>query len=372
MAVPNIKFKTDENPEFFLEVTKKVNSYFRENNISKYANFSMVAKTVFMVLLYFVPFAVLIFGNLTTFWPIFGTWVLMGFGVSGIGLSIMHDANHGAYSTNKFVNSTLGFLINFLGAYHVNWRIQHNILHHSFTNVDGFDEDITNPVMRFSPDQKRKWIFKFQAYYAPFFYAIMTIFWALAKDYMRLVNYAKNGLLKKQGLSLNRALINITFHKIWYIAITIVLPIMVLPIPWWQTLIGFFTMHFIAGMILALIFQPAHVIEETAFFVPDMKGSVENNWAIHQMRTTSNFAHGSTFFSWFIGGLNYQVEHHLFPNICHVHYKKLSPIVKEVAEKHNVPYNQQKTWLSALVSHFTMLNQLGTGAYDKKKMAAAA
>jgi linoleoyl-CoA desaturase len=370
MSIPVVKFNAQDKPEFFLEVTKRVNSYFKENNISKYANLNMKVKTVFMLLLYFIPFGILLLGNQTTFWPIFGLWVIMGFGVSGIGLSIMHDANHGAYSTNKIINSTLGFLINFLGAYHVNWRIQHNVLHHSFTNVDGYDEDITNPVMRFSPDQKRKSIFRFQAFYAPFFYAIMTIYWAFAKDYVRLVNYAKNGLLKKQGLSLNRALINITFHKIWYTALTVVLPIMVLPIPWWQTLIGFFAMHFIAGLVLALIFQPAHVVQETDFFVPDNKGTVENNWAIHQMKTTSNFAHGSIFFSWYIGGLNYQIEHHLFPHICHIHYKNLSPIVKEVAKKYNIPYHQQKTFLSALISHFSTLNQLGNGSYDKKMAAA--
>lgn len=370
MAIPNIKFNTDNNPDFFLEVTKRVNSYFKENNISKYANLNMKLKTTFMLLLYFIPFGILLSGSVTSLWPILGLWVAMGFGVSGIGLSIMHDANHGAYSTNKYVNSVLGFLINFLGAYHVNWRIQHNVLHHSFTNVDGYDEDITNPVMRFSPDQKRKKIFKFQAFYAPFFYAIMTIYWSIAKDFVRLVNYAKNGLLKRQGLTLSQAMTHIIFHKIWYLAITLVLPIIILPIAWWQTLIGFFIMHFIAGMVLALIFQPAHVVEETNFFIPNQSGSVENSWAIHQMKTTSNFAHGSIFFSWYIGGLNYQIEHHLFPNICHIHYKNISPIVKEVAEKHGIPYHQHKTFLGALISHFSMLNALGTGSYDKKLAAA--
>ncbi len=370
MPIPNIKFNTDNNPDFFLEVTKRVNSYFKENNISKYANLNMKLKTIFMLLLYFIPFGILLSGSVTSLWPILGLWVVMGFGVSGIGLSIMHDANHGAYSTNKYVNSTLGFLINFLGAYHVNWRIQHNVLHHSFTNMDGYDEDITNPVMRFSPDQKRKSIFKFQAFYAPFFYAIMTIYWSVAKDFVRLVAYGKNGLLKRQGLTLSQAMTHIIFHKIWYLAITLVLPIIILPIVWWQTLIGFFIMHFIAGMVLALIFQPAHVVEGTDFFIPNQNGSVENSWAIHQMKTTSNFAHGSIFFSWYIGGLNYQIEHHLFPNICHVHYRKISPIVREIAEKYNIPYHQHKTFLGALISHFTLLNQLGTGIYDKKMNAA--
>jgi fatty acid desaturase len=87
----------------------------------------------------------------------------MGFGMAGIGLAIMHDANHGAYSNNKKVNDAVGFTLTFVGGYRLNWIIQHNVLHHSFTNVEGFDEDIHQKgVMRFSPKQGRKGFFKFQ------------------------------------------------------------------------------------------------------------------------------------------------------------------------------------------------------------------
>ena len=125
-------------------------------------------------------------------------------------------------------------------------------------------------------------------------------------------------------------------------------------------------MHFISGLILAFIFQLAHVIEETNFYETDQNGSVENNWAIHQLRTTANFANDNRLFSWLIGGLNFQVEHHLFPNICHVHYRKISVIVQETAREYNLPYHQHKTIAGALKSHFTLLNQLGTGKYDLK------
>ena len=123
-------------------------------------------------------------------------------------------------------------------------------------------------------------------------------------------------------------------------------------------------MHFITGLSLALIFQPAHVVEETEFPLPNADSSIENNWAIHQMRTTSNFADKSVLFSWLIGGLNYQIEHHLFPKVCHVHYKKISKIVKKTAADFNITYHQHKTFFGALKSHFTFLNQLGTGKYD--------
>ena len=118
-------------------------------------------------------------------------------------------------------------------------------------------------------------------------------------------------------------------------------------------------MQFICGLVLALIFQPAHVIQETEFFVPDEEGSVENNWAIHQLKTTSNFANDSRLFSWLIGGLNYQVEHHLFPHVCHVHYRNISKIVKKTAEEYDLPYHYHKTFFGAVASHFKMLYRLG-------------
>ena len=94
-------------------------------------------------------------------------------------------------------------------------------------------------------------------------------------------------------------------------------------------------------------------------------GSLENNWAIHQMNTTANFGDRSMILSWYIGGLNYQIEHHLFPNICHVHYRKISKIVKETADEFKVPYLQHKTYFSALRSHLSLLHALGTGKYDR-------
>lgn len=365
MTESTVRFNLSDRPEFLKELRKKVNAHFKINNIDKYANFNMMFKTAFMISLYFIPFALMLTGIVSSFWLVMLMWVLMGFGMSGIGLSIMHDANHMSYSKHKSVNFILGYLINFLGAYHENWKIQHNMLHHAFTNVNGFDEDINTPIMRFSPHQKRRKYFRFQLYYAPFIYGLMTLYWFVPKDFLSLARYNKSKLLEKKGQSLYKNLVHLIFNKVWYLGLLLVLPMIVVALPWWQTLLGFLMMHYISGMVLTLIFQPAHVIEETAFFEPDEHGSVENNWAIHQMKTTSNFANGSMLFSWFIGGLNYQIEHHLFPNICHVHYRNIAAIVKETAEEYNIPYLQHKTFYGALKSHFVMIDQLGTGKFDK-------
>lgn len=362
MSISSIRFNESDKPDFFRVLRKRVDNYFTENKVNKHANVNMVIKTIFMLALYFSPLILMLTGVVTSLgWSIV-MWSIMGLGMSGIGLSIMHDANHGAYSANPRVNRAMGFVLNFIGGYHVNWKIQHNVLHHSFTNIQGYDEDIEKAgIIRFSPDQPKKKIFKFQLLYAPFLYAILTLYWALFKDYEQLISYHKRGLLKTQGVTFKQGLFRIILYKSIYFFTILALPIMLTDFAWYQVVLGFVLMQAISGLILALVFQSAHVLEETDFFLPDENGSVENSWAIHQMRTTSNFARGNVPLTWFIGGLNHQVEHHLFPTICHVHYPAIAHIVKETAEEFDVPYHEHKTFTGAIMSHFRMLRALGAG-----------
>jgi len=366
METPVVKFNKEDRPDFYRVLRKRVNAHFTDNNISRHANYQMIFKTGCMLALYFTPLLLMITGQITEMWSMIACWIGMGLGMSGIGLAIMHDANHGAYSINPKINRIIGYILNFTGGYHNNWKIQHNVLHHSYTNIHGHDEDIEKGIIRFSPTQKRRPIYVIQVLYAPLLYGIMTLYWLVGKDFQQVIRYRKKNLLASQGLTFAQAMTHILINKTLYVILTVALPIMVLPFAWWQTMLGFLLMHFICGLILALIFQPAHVIEETDFFMPSETGSVENSWAIHQMRTTSNFANGSTFFSWCIGGLNYQIEHHLFPNICHVHYKALAPIVKQTAKEFGIPYYHHKTFFHAVKSHFSLLHALGTGSYDKR------
>ncbi|CAG5080612.1 fatty acid desaturase family protein [Parvicella tangerina] len=362
MSTPIVKFDNRKSPEFFKELSKRVNQYFKSNGISKYGNWNMKLKTVFMLSLYIAPFVLMVTGVVTNVWLIVLMWALMGVGMAGIGLSVMHDACHGSYSKNKRVNKILGAVLQILGGSDLNWKIQHNVLHHTFTNIDGFDEDIdTNGLMRFSPNQERKRFHKYQVYYAPFLYGLMTFFWVIMKDFQGLIRYRDKDLLKSQGVEFGPSMLKLVISRIVYLGIILTLPILFVNIPWWATLLLFFMMHFIAGLILALIFQPAHVINETEFVVPNEDLSVENHWAIHQMKTTANFANRARLFSWFVGGLNYQVEHHLFPNICHVHYRHISKIVKETAKEYQVPYYEEKTFFGAVRNHFSMINKLGKG-----------
>ena len=360
MILNKVKFTNPNKDVFHKELRKRVNAYFKENEISRHANVNMVLKSLFMLALYLVPF-VLILAVLESSWLIILMWVLMGFGMSGIGLSIMHDANHSAYSKNKFVNKIMGKMIWLVGGSDVNWRIQHNVLHHTFTNVDEMDEDIdTGVLMRFSPNQELKKGHRFQHIYAWFLYGMMTIMWATSKDYVQYLRYKKKDLLKTQGVTGTQFLATLIITKTIYLGATLVLPLVLGFMPWWGTVLCFLLMHFIAGLTLAAIFQPAHVIPTSTFEAANSQGEIELDWAANQLMNTVNFAPKARLFSWYVGGLNYQIEHHLFPNVCHVHYRKISSIVRDTAFEYDLPYYSYKTFYDALSGHAKMLHKLGT------------
>jgi linoleoyl-CoA desaturase len=353
-----VKFSKTHNEDFYKTLRSRVLQYFKDEDKSRFANSAMITKSIVMILLYFVPFALLfIIGNT---WVSLAMWFLMGLGMAGIGLSIMHDANHGAYSKRPWVNKMMGAVIHALGANDVNWRIQHNVLHHTYTNVTGMDEDIDiGGVMRFSPHDKRRKLHKYQHLYAWFLYGLMTILWFTVKDYKQLVRYSKKNLLITQNKSFGKLLVTIIVSKVLYLAIALAIPLIFAPVSWYITLIGFTMMHYMAGLILGAVFQPAHVVPSSNYPIPDESGNIEADWAVSQLYNTANFAPKAKLFSWYVGGLNYQVEHHLFPNICHVHYRDLAVIVENTAKEFNLPYNSFKSFRQALIEHTKMLYNLG-------------
>ncbi|MEO5600160.1 MAG: acyl-CoA desaturase [Cyclobacteriaceae bacterium] len=354
-----IRFSSAQ-PEFYSILNLRVNEYFKSRNLSRNGNAEMALKTIFMFTLYLTPYFLMMFGVITNVWWMFGMCIIMGIAVGGIGLAVMHDANHGSYSNKPWVNNLLGLSLNAVGGSAFNWKVQHNVLHHTYTNIHDVDEDISpRGILRMSPHGDWKSFHRFQHFYAWFFYGLLTLVWVLAKDFLRIVKYHKEGLVKKQRASIQTEWTVLIASKIIYIAYVIIIPALVLSVTWWQILIGFSVMHYIAGFILAIIFQPAHVIDGTEYPQPDENGRMDNNWAIHQLRTTTNFANNSRLFSWYVGGLNFQVEHHLFPNVCHVHYRKISPIVESTAKEFGLPYKAEPTFLGALIGHAKLLKQLG-------------
>jgi linoleoyl-CoA desaturase len=355
-----VKFIPKEKSLFYATAKERVEKYFADNNISRHANSTMIFKSLLLLSAYIIPYIfILLFGF--PLWVNLLLWSIMGFALAGIGMSVMHDANHGAYSSNETINYLMGHSLTMLGGSVFNWKLQHNHLHHMYTNIVHVDDDITDKVMlRFSPHTTVKPVHRLQFIYVIFFYGISTLYWTLLKDFMQLARYTKHGVNKDSGSENNYTIFRLLISKAAYFFLMLLMPTLFFNIPFGELIAGFLLMHFIAGVVLTLVFQLAHTVEGTKHPLPNEKGIIENDWAVHQMETTINFAQHNKLISWYVGGLNFQVEHHLFPKICHVHYPKIAPILKQTALEFGVPYLENETFSKALKAHFDLLKRLGT------------
>ncbi len=351
----------DKNSNDFTNtLTKRVNQYFKDKGISKYGNSEMYFKTVFMLALFLVPFALIITLQ-PTLWVAFLLCCVMGLGMAGIGLSVMHDAIHGAYSKNQTINKILGYTLNLVGGNALNWKIQHNVKHHTYPNTHDHDEDIAPKlILRLSPYSSISGVHRYQHIYAWILYGLGTFFWVTFKDFIKIINFYKEGWLQKNTNSIAGEIAILIISKVIYYGYIIGLPLVLTDYTGLQIFAGFFSMHVLAGLGLAVIFQPSHLMEEVVYPTPNEKGKLPYSRIVHQLYTSVNFANSNKLITWYGGGLNYQIEHHLFPQICHVHYPKLANIVKQTAREYNIPYYSKKGFREALREHNKMLKWLGS------------
>lgn len=354
-----IRFSRIDSAKFFKTLNARVNAYFKENNLSKTGNWKLHVKTICMFSLFLTPYFLILALDISSWWKLLFS-VIMGFGMAGIGMNVMHDGNHGSYSNKKWLNKFMGGTIYILAGNVYNWQVQHNVLHHTYTNIHGHDEDLdAGRIVRFSQHAKWLKIHKFQHYYSLFLYGLLTFNWAITTDFKQSKKYLSKKLSYGKLPSPFKQWSTIAITKAIYVAIWILVPIFIGDIVWWKVLIGFFVMHYTAGLILSIIFQLAHVVKETQMPLPDETGTMKNTWAIHQLFTTVNFSTNNKIVNWFTGGLNHQVEHHIFPNICHIHYSKISKIVRETTQEFNLPYYEYKTTRAAIIAHFQHLKKMG-------------
>lgn len=354
-----IKFSKSLSSDFYTSLNSKVDYYFSSQNLSKKANSTMWLKIVFFPTVFVTTYLFLILANVPL--PVqYALWIVLGFYTAFIGLNISHDATHGSLSVNKTVNMILGYSFNIIGANSYIWSITHNIVHHTYTNIDGHDEDIALiSLLRMSPNQKLRKVHRHQYWYAFFFYGLSSLMWVFIKDYIK---FFKKEIGNYDNKSHPRSEYIILFlSKAVYYTLFIVVPLLFIKALWWQILIGFLVMHFVQGLTMAIIFMLAHVVEGTDFPIPNNTGTMENTWAVHQLYTTSDFGRKNKLLSFFCGGLNFQVEHHLYPRICHVHYEKIAEIVKQTAMEHCLRYNEHSTFQDAISSHIRLLKTLGRG-----------
>jgi linoleoyl-CoA desaturase len=356
-----LRFPQQPHPEFFPTLRQRVQQYFNDKKVQKSGNATLYTKAIVLFLMYFGSYA-LILSQVLPGWAMLLLCAVMGFAACGLGTNVMHDALHNSYTSNKTVNTILGYTMEILGGSALTWKIQHNVLHHTYTNVYGMDEDIDDkPMLRLSPDGQLKWYHRFQHMYAIVLYGLSSVSWVVMKDFRQFANYWRNGMLRQLGVKPGAEFVKLIGTKVLYILLMLVLPLVVIDLPWYWILFGFLTIHFITGLLLTLIFLTAHAVEDAHHYQPDEGGNLENNWAIHQVMTTCNFKTRNPIVHWFVGGLNHQIEHHLFPNISHVHYAELSPIVKQTAHEFGLPYYEYKSFNHAIGSHFRYLREIGHG-----------
>ncbi|MEM7038317.1 MAG: acyl-CoA desaturase, partial [Bacteroidota bacterium] len=305
---------------------KRVEDYFNETGKVRKANNLLMFKVVFYLATYFGALALLVAGG----FPIavqYGLWVIIGLFGAFIGLGVCHDAIHGSLFKSKAWNKALGYMFNVIGANAYIWEIMHNKVHHSFTNIDGHDADLEAvPFLRMSPHKPRKPIHRIQHWLALPVYGLASLSWVFVKDYVKFTK-GEIGSLKIKHHP-REEWIKLFVGKAVYYSLFIVLPFTFAAAPWYHILLGFLAMHYAQGITLAVIFMLAHIVEEIHYPLPNDDGKIERSWAAHQLYTTANFATGSPVAAFFCCGLNFQVEHHLFPQVSHVHLPAIAKITE--------------------------------------------
>lgn len=343
---------------FAAAVRKNVTAWFREAGISQKADYRIVYKIIAMLGIYLVPYFLYLFVPMNG-WMAILLAAIMGAGLAGIGMSVMHDGVHGSVSHKDWVNKLVGSSICLLGSNVFNWKIQHNVIHHTHTNVDEVDQDIgSRGILRFSEHAPLKRSHRTQHVHAFFMYGLLTIT-KLVNDFFMLRDLSKAGFTRDHGVSTSAEYVRMAFVKGAHITAFLVLPLVLTDLAWWQVMSCFFIMHFVAGVIMGAVFQLAHVVEGAEQPLPNEHDVIADDWAAHEMRTTSDFARDNRLLTWYIGGLNFQIEHHLFPHVSHLHYRAIAPIVERTAREYGLPYNLKPTLGAALLSHARRLKELG-------------
>ena len=352
-----VKFN-NRGAEFYATLKTRTETYFQSHNLKPTGNIKLYAKTAVLSLVFVAVYVALVFLSPPT-WLAVLLCVIMGLDMAAIGFNMMHDGAHGSYSQNKKINEMMGLSLNFLGANVFFWKQKHNVNHHSYTNIEGMDDDIdVNPFLRLHTEQQKRWFHRFQHFYALLAYSLMFFFWVFCRDFKKYFSGKIARYTPIRNMTVKEHII-FWVSKVVHVAVFLVVPMIFAGVV--PTIIGYLIITFVLGLVISVVFQLAHVVEGTEFVTPLTEESVavEAEWAVHQVSTTANFATTNPFVNWFMGGLNFQVEHHLFPGVSHIHYPQLNRILKETCREFNIKYMEFATVSGAFVSHMRHLKQMG-------------
>ena len=339
---------------FGLAIEKVESDYFKEGTpeeIVKTGDWRLWHKAIILFALFITTFILLVWGNLYVNTKVI-LCITLGLIAASIGFNVGHDANHGSFSETKWVNNLVGLSFNFLGVTSSFWKFKHNILHHTYTNLEGIGDDVAqNGILRLHEEQPWKPVYRLQPIYCWLMYGLLYIGWVLKSDFDKYFK-GRVGEHKMKITKKDRKVFWLT--KVFYVTLFWVVPIVFVGFKAWA--IGYIIFVFTTGLTTAIVFQMAHIVEKVS--QPSIEIATKFEWIAHQMATTANFATRNKFISWFVGGLNFQIEHHLFPEVSHVYYKPLSEKVKQVCKDFDFPYHVYPTFWSVFVSHFRKMVQL--------------
>lgn len=339
---------------FLTTLKTRVEAHFNATGQAQTGNFYLYAKAAFSLSLYLGGYITLLTGPHPLWMVIIAAFITVQ-GAVLLAFNVMHDGAHGSFSRSRHLNWIMGAAMDLLGSSNMLWRQKHNMLHHTYTNISGKDDDIDiGALMRFAPSQTWKPWHRLQHWYAPILYSLLTMYLMVYSDFQRIFS-GKIGTTPMQKLA-PWELFYFYVTRVAYVILTLVVPLFFFPA--WQVFSVFVGCQLLFGLTISLIFQLAHTVEGTAFPVPQ-HGHLEDEWAVHQVRTTANFAPNNLFITFYAGGLNFQIEHHLFHKISHVHYPAISHIVRETCAEFNVPYLSFPSVGAAISAHFRFLKRMG-------------
>jgi len=359
MSTAQVRVHFPANGSFQADLKRRAEQYFEGAGRSRQGGFPMLFKTLTIVAWLAVSWALLVFAPVNA-WQAALLSVSVGLAIAGIGFSVMHDANHGSYSSNPRINQIVSFSLDLIGASSFLWRQKHNLMHHTFTNISGVDADIEtgSPMLRLAPWQPRLKHHRFQHVYVWLLYGVFPLEWWFVDDLRELASgrIAGRPFPKARGWALTRTLVGKAIFVAWAFLIPVLFH------PTWKVIPLFALGLFVLGNVIASVFQLAHCVSEADFLEAPLGGEMKTEWAEHQVNTTVDFARKNKFLSWYLGGLNYQVEHHLFPRVCHLHYPALSALVEESCAAHGIRYRAEPSLVSALSSNVRWLRLMGSPA----------
>jgi len=344
----------ERSTEFKKILSERIENYFSSKKISKSADARMYSKTIIMLGWLAASYFLLVFaahGPLTGL--IFA--VSLGLAAAGVGFNIPHDGGHRAYGKHPFVNRLAATAFDLLGASSYVWHWKHNVLHHGYTNLAGIDDDLDiGGIGRLAPEQRRLWMHRFQQFYLWALYGFLPAKWTFVDDFKALVSgrIGPHRFPRPKGKELGL----LFGGKILFFFLAFALPLFFHS--FWMVLLFYAISSAVLGVTLSVVFQLAHCVQEADFPAARSK-EVQNEWAAHQVETTVNFCRDSKIIGWYLGGLNMQIEHHLFPKVCHVHYPALSRIVEGVCKDFGVRYTCHRNAFAAIASHYRWLREMG-------------